>query len=534
MILNIFIFIIYFNSSIKEININGVYNIMVNNLYLYYYKRHISLTDKFTYPNTFFKINKINETFYDIEDIDSKYKITVSEDTQLNFIRKKNHSYYWTFMEIKENSFIIKNRKDCYIRINDFEVFCDTKSLNKASSFILNKIYTEVENKPNFNKLLENEPIDILIKYIDLRDPNLKREGIHQIEKDYDNEELRYSIRSILNNIPWIRKIFILMPNERVRYFKEYNLIKEKIVYLRDKDLLGYESSNIRNFLFRYWKLKKFGISDNIIIMDDDYFIGSKLKKCDFFHIENGRVVPSIITSKFEKLDNKYINNKLMEFEFKAKLSKEEQNGDIFSYGKYLTLSFIFKLFNISVKESIFIPYFTHTALPINLNEVKEIYDIIYNSKYKYTTLFCKYRHINGIQFQIFYISYTFLKYNRPVKNIPFKFIQLNDSILANFKYSLFCINKGAGNYSYYKYYNAKILLEYLFPIPSPYEIIDYSLLNISFNATYTLSTLLRLNEKQMIHLITKKECFYLIIKIILIFLFILSKIKFKHKLYYI
>ena len=141
-----------------------------------------------------------------------------------------------------------------------------------------------------------------------------------------------------------------------------------------------------------------------------------------------------------------------------------------------------------------------------------------YNSKYKYTTLFCKYRHINGIQFQIFYISYTFLKYNRPVKNIPFKFIQLNDSILANFKYSLFCINKGAGNYSYYKYYNSKILLEYLFPIPSPYEIIDYSLLNIAFNTTYTLSTLLRLNEKQMIHLITKKECFYLIIKIILIF----------------
>ena len=66
-------------------------------------------------------------------------------------------------------------------------------------------------------KLIEKEPIDILIKYIDLNDPNLKRNGIHQINKDFDNEEIKYSIRSILKNIPWIRKIFILMPNEKVR-----------------------------------------------------------------------------------------------------------------------------------------------------------------------------------------------------------------------------------------------------------------------------------------------------------------------------
>ena len=61
-----------------------------------------------------------------------------------------------------------------------------------------------------------------MIKYIDLKDSNLNRSGIIQIEKDFDNEELRYSIRSILSNIPWVRKIFIVMPNERIRYFKEY------------------------------------------------------------------------------------------------------------------------------------------------------------------------------------------------------------------------------------------------------------------------------------------------------------------------
>ena len=88
--------------------------------------------------------------------------------------------------------------------------------------------------------LIEKEPIDVLIKYIDLRDNALKRSGIHQIEKDYDNEELRYSIRSIFMNIPWVRKIFILMPNDKVRYFKDYSLINKKIVYVKDRDFFIY------------------------------------------------------------------------------------------------------------------------------------------------------------------------------------------------------------------------------------------------------------------------------------------------------
>ena len=80
------------------------------------------------------------------------------------------------------------------------------------------------------------------------------------------------------------------MPNEKIRYFKDYNLIKDKIKYVKDIDLLGYESSNCNAFLFRYWKMKKFGISNNIIIMDDDYFIAKKLKKSDFFYVKNGEV----------------------------------------------------------------------------------------------------------------------------------------------------------------------------------------------------------------------------------------------------
>ena len=93
------------------------------------------------------------------------------------------------------------------------------------------------------------------------------------------------------------------MPNEKVRFLKDYNLIKEKIVYIKDKDFLGYDSSNYNAFLFRYWKMKKFGISNNIIVMDDDCFINEKLEKSDFFYVNNGKVVPSIITSEFQRIN---------------------------------------------------------------------------------------------------------------------------------------------------------------------------------------------------------------------------------------
>ena len=238
------------------------------------------------------------------------FLLYISHSIQENIINGIYYFQLWNFIKIEKNIFVIKNKENCYLIVNELKAFCDdTIPFQKATKFRIIRIYSEVDEKKNFKyrELLNKEPIDILIKYIDLRDQNLNRNGIHQIEKDYDNEELRYSIRSICDNIPWIRKIFILMPNNKVRYFKDYNLIKDKIVYVRDKDILGYDSSNPRAFQFRYWRMKKFGISDNLILMDDDYFIGNKLQKSDFFHVNEGKVVPSIITSNFLKLDIKFI-----------------------------------------------------------------------------------------------------------------------------------------------------------------------------------------------------------------------------------
>ena len=402
MIIYFLLFLLYRICLNKEALKNGIYNLMTDGQYLFYINKNLNVSKNFRYPNTFFRIKMlyktINGTFYNIEELNKNLKLIHSENKELSFNRKKDNISIWKIIKSGEKKYVIKNKNNCYIKVDNFKVLCVMIPMYNASKFLISRIFSEVKQNNRDLKLLNEEPIDILIKYIDLRDPDLKRNGIHQIEKDFDNEELRYSIRSILMNIPWIRKIFILMPNERVRFLKDYKCIKHKIVYVKDKDLLGYDSSNSNAFQFRLWKMKKFGISDNIIIMDDDCFIGKKLDKKDFFYVQNHKVLPLIITSNFLKIDKITVKNYFDLYRIKAKNSKEEQNDDIFNYSKYLTFLYIFNLFNFTSNETVFIPKFTHNAIPINLNDIEEIYNLAYNSEYKYPTLECIYR-ISGYLF---------------------------------------------------------------------------------------------------------------------------------------
>ena len=531
MIKNVYIIILHISFSIQ---LDGVFHIIFNNLYLQYLKRKLLISTFPKHPNSFFRINihdYYSNDYHYIEEIYTKYKLIYLENKELLFTKMNYNKFnLWKFIKTNNNKYIIQNKNNCSIVIKKSSIICENIPLNEASEFKLFKIYEEVIlDNQRHNELLEKEPIDVLIKYIDLKDPNLHREGIHQIEKDVDNEELRYSIRSILKNIPWVRKIFILMPNEKVRFFKEYELIKQKIVYVKDKDLIGFDSSNSYAFQFRYWKMKEFGISDNFIIMDDDYFIGKRLNKSDFFYVENGKVVPSIITTDFIQIEKQNVKKNYDFYKYRAFNSKEEQNDDIFNYSKYLTYLFVLNIFNISINEPKYIPKFTHNAIPCNLKEIKQIYDLTYMSEYKSTTLDSLYRPIETLQFQTLILSYIFIKYNRRVRDIKYKFIRINDSISADYNFHLFCINKGPWNYSYLTNYKTKIVMEYLFPVQTPYEIVDYSFKNISFNTVYSMDKIFIENEKylQLINKTIEVKYFkdIIILIILLLFLKLITKV---------
>ena len=495
MIKQIFIVFLYFPFYLEIILEDGIYNLMFDKFFFYYNYNttKIEISKSFiAKSNCNFKITKSlnndNLTFYFIEHIISNFKFSCNETKDIMLLLDINNDNIdislWNFINIKDNSFILQNKNNqCFIIVNNYSIYCENIPLNMASKFDLIKIYEEVKENNIHKQIIDNEPIDVLIKYIDLKDQLLNRSKIHQIKKDIENEELRYEVRSILKYIPWVRKIFILMPNEKVKYFKDYNSIKDKIVYVKDKDLLGYDSANSLAFQFRYWKMKKFGISDNFITMDDDYFIGGPLNKTDFFYVKNNKVIPAIISPNFLSTDETSVRKKLKKYLKMISKSENEQSAAMFEYSLHLTYLFFINLFN----KPIVVPKYTHNAFPVNLNELKEIYDLIYISKYKETTLDSLYRHLNSFQFQAFFVSYTFLKYNKKVKKISYKYMNTKNSFIDTYNYSLLCINTGSTNYSNLTFLKSRLVMEYLFHEKSPYEIINYSLSNIAFNVLYLM-----------------------------------------------
>ena len=472
---------------------NEVINLLHNGYYLNISNENISLSlSSIGKEGTnvriinFFKCKDYFKCY--IEQINTKFRLGLNkENNTIIFFNKsqENYSDEWTFINKNTTNYYIKNNIGCYLKVINYEIICEFISIDKADDFQLIKIYEELLLKQKYERLIEKEPIDVLIKYIDLKDPTLERNNIHQIEKDIDNEELRYSIRSILKNIPWVRKIYILMPNKKVRFLKNYDLIRNKIIYVKDKDLLGFDSSNSLAFQFRLWKMKKFGISDNFIVMDDDCFIGKPLKKSDLFYVKNNKVIPLTITSKFHQVEKKNAEEKLISLQELVNKIKEEQNAYSFEYSQYLTYLFIINIFE---RSQIIIPKFTHNAIPVNSKELKEIYNLIFKSEFNETTLFCKYRHIKTLQFQTFVLAYTFIKYRKKVKDISYKYIVNNHSIHTNYNTQLFCINTIPIGNTNISFLITRIVMEKLFPQVSPYEIIDYSLTSLSYRALKLMS----------------------------------------------
>ena len=484
-----YIIILFLLTQIELIKKGEVYSIIYNNLNLLYENNQLYFSASLKVQvNNLFRIIKKNTndnsiSYYYIQNIYSNESFifikNIDPNIQLRNIDEKQDNAKWIIFEVEKDSYKIQNINGCYMKIKESKITCKNITLNEASEFNIIKEYEEVYENKLDEEMIEKEPIDILIKYINLRDPTLKRNGIHQIKKDFDNEELRYSIRSILKNIPWIRKIYILMPNDKVTFLKDYDTIKNKIIYIKDKDILGYDSANSLSFQFNYWKMKKFGISDNIIAMDDDCFIGHPLKKSHFFYYRNGKVTPSVITSKFLRLNQSFVEKQMKKYRKMMMKNNVEQSSAEFRYSLYTTYSFILKMFS---KQLLF-PIHTHNAIPVNLIELKEIYDIIFKSEFKFSTLESLYRKIDSLQFQVFFLSYSFIKFLKKVRNISNNLIQNKNAIFADYNYSLFCINTGSIKYKSLEFLKSTIVMEYLFPFPSKFEIINNSLPATTFNA---------------------------------------------------
>ena len=470
---------------------NG-YTLIIEDNKLYFTSKKEGKEESFkiisTNYNSFYIESKIFNKILGINDKNEVYlfdKNITSEENNLknlswNFIKLNKKEYLIQnnlskkFIEIKKNftNNISYYYPDCSENIN--EITNNTLQINnnisKTFRFSFLKLYEEVQLKPEHIELIEKEPIDILIKYIDLSDKSLNRQGIKQTKKDKDNGELRYSVRSILENIPWIRKIFILMPNEKVQYFKPIEEIKDKFVYVKDKDFLGFDSANSNVFNYNLYKMSKFNLSENFILIDDDCFFGKPIKKTQFFYYdeEQKKVLPSIVNDDFSELIKDDVikeYNKLFRRKYFIRMHSH--------YGWRLSQLQVFRLFFEQIKLPIINAQFTHNALPLNINDMKEINEFILK-KYQYLdkTINSTYRTPYDLQPQTLFTLYLLNVKKRKVNSIPWAYYDIGDINNKNFDIELFVINT-SGNRLYRKseYEKQKRILMSKFNKETPYEL---------------------------------------------------------------
>ena len=437
------------------------------------------------------RIINIKNNCYYIETVFSRIRIGIENDSFKIFHKSEYTStenqdkIIWIISHINQSQYIIINnltknliefnpingKLQCIKQINitDINGLKDLK-INYIFNFI--KIFQEYEFTKEKINFVKYEPIDIIIKYIDLTDKNLKREGIKQIYKDKDNDELRYSIRSVLRYIPWIRKIFILMPNKKVKYFKEFDIIDDKIKYINDKELLGYDSANIHAFTFQLFKSEKFGVSNNFIYMEDDFFIGNVLKKSDFFYYEPNakKVFPFLIQKYFYTLNETELKIKEDEIlNIKEQIHPHSGKGWLFTI--YNTELYFYNKYN-KIRPIISTP-FTHCARGENIGYMKEIFIDIQNYSYINETLNSKERHIFSLnQPQYNYLFKLNIKksYNRYIK---YSYIKVENLNQKNLKIPLFVINTG-GNHEPSNRQNMleRRIMKKRFPFKTNYELL--------------------------------------------------------------
>ena len=402
-----------------------------------------------------------------------------------------NERIIWNFIQINDKDYLlqnsynkkfmeIKNKKDgkntvyypvCTSNLNGLYENSEFDKISNVFKYSFFKLCEEVVLKPEHLEIIDREPIDILIKYIDLTDKTLNREGITQIKKDEDNEELRYSVRSILENIPWIRKIFILMPNERVKYFRPIEEIDGKFVYVKDKDLLGFDSASSIAFQLNMGDMSKFGLSENFILIDDDCFFGKPIKKSDFFYYDEiqKKVFPAVITDDFSELNKNDITNEYNKL-FRRRGSIKQHSFNAWKISQLAGYKLLLENYNPPLINA----GFNHNAVALNLNDLKEIHNLIVN-KYQYAkeTLTAKIRTIYDLQPQSLFMSYALNIKKRKVHSIPYVYYDVAFLDGKSLDIELYVLNtSGDRKYTDALYQKMRNILEKKYPIPTPFELV--------------------------------------------------------------
>ena len=162
-----------------------------------------------------------------------------------------------------------------------------------------------------------NKPfeIDLVYLWVDGNDPTWRSkksaftgEEITSSENDFrgrysNNDELRYSLRSVEKHIPWVRKIFVVTDNQIPDWL---DIVHPKIAVIDHSEILPSDALPCFNSsVIEYFLYKIPGLSEHFLYANDDMFVNADLPST-FFFTNDG--IPIVRLKK--KLLGKW-NNKL-------------------------------------------------------------------------------------------------------------------------------------------------------------------------------------------------------------------------------
>ncbi|MCO4292870.1 stealth family protein [Solitalea sp. MAHUQ-68] len=128
---------------------------------------------------------------------------------------------------------------------------------------------------------------------IDLNDTERNCKGRY-----VNNDELRFSLRSVEKHAPWIRKIFIVTDGQTPEWLDTTN---SKIQIVDHKEILPPESLPCYNSnVLEYFIYKIPGLSEHFLFSNDDMFFNASLSP-DFFFANDGYPIVRLINKPFGK-----------------------------------------------------------------------------------------------------------------------------------------------------------------------------------------------------------------------------------------
>lgn len=140
----------------------------------------------------------------------------------------------------------------------------------------------------------KEDPIDVVYTWCDGSDPKFieekraafKQSGLEYKEEDSgevrysDHDELRYSLRSVHQYLPWVRRIFIVTNKQRPKWLLEH----EKITVVDHSEIIPHELlPTFSSVTIEMYLSKIPGLAEKFIYLNDDMFIARDMSPTDFF-----------------------------------------------------------------------------------------------------------------------------------------------------------------------------------------------------------------------------------------------------------